>query len=385
MSRIAVLTPWAPPADGIARHSAHLVEAFKKAGHEVLVITQRAEASRRPTQQGTTEVRSLLGVIPTGRAFNEVKTFGADMLFVQFAISAASSSLFSVLNLCRRAHGSGMKVVVGFHESAREFNLLGPVSRGIYRAIARYTSTAVAFSAAGEKALLDCGLFAGVVRVPLGTHPIEQARPLAANSVRTRYELEIPTVLCAGFTHPDKGTDLVLQVAEKVTQDLDGKVRFLIAGQPRQRRGLFRLMGQADEKFQIRLEQMAKESHGVNFLFCRYIPDEDIHEVMRQAAVVVLPYRSITQSGIANLALSSGAAIVASDIQGLAGELEDAAAYFSVDDTAGLAETLVSVLSDGVLSAQLRVLAIEKAGEQSYERVAELIIATALAPANGVR
>ncbi len=297
--------------------------------------------------------------------------FGGDVLFVQFAISATSTSVFSVIDLCRRAKRAGIGVVVGYHEGAREIDLLGLVSRAIYSAMAGATTTAIAFSAAGEQALRGAGFFTEIVRVPHGTAAIAIASPSQQAAVNKDFGLSVPTVLCLGFTHADKGTDLVIEAAEQISQASSGNVRFLIAGRPRKRKGIFRHMGRADKVFQKHLEKMAAARPNLDIEFRGFIPEDVATELLRQSGVVVLPYRKITQSGIANLALASGAAIVTSDLIGLADELCESGRYFSTGNALELAAQVSEVLADTELNTNLRRAALEKAAATRRARRAD--------------
>jgi len=93
---------------------------------------------------------------------------------------------------------------------------------------------------------------------------------------------------------------------------------------------------------------------------------------------VVLPYRRSTQSGIANLALASGALIIASDLPGLKSDLGDCAEYFS-GSPQDLAEVIKSRLSEGCTleNLELRAKSMQRARSQSYRRVATEILTIA--------
>src|ERR1019366_7260995 len=132
-------------------------------------------------------------------------------------------------------------------------------------------------------------------------------------------------VLSLGLTQADKGTRLLVASMSGITRLLKGDVQFLIAGSPRARRGIFRLMGHNDRKFQRILTRGANSLTGVSIEMCGFVPDEDVSALFFLASAVVLPYRRATQSSVANEALSARAVIVASDIYELSSDLGPAA------------------------------------------------------------
>ncbi len=383
MARILVLSPYEPPPDGIAKHTSHLVSAWDSAGHTVLVMAQGRHRSIGVAEPfgAHSRVARVLGKIPRRRAWNEVVDFDPDVVFVQFAIAAMSMNLWSIRSLCQQITAARIPVVVAFHEPAREYDLLGFVTRFIYKTMVHVTSVPVAFSVAGRDALIDNGLFAEVIEAPHGTEEVAEISDDELQRVRGLYQLRKPLVLTLGFTNPDKGTDVLLDAAGAIAKSQNNDVQFLIAGSPRQRRGLFRLMERRDVKYQAQLEERAKRSANADIAFCGFIPDDDVKALLFAAEVVALPYRSITQSGIANLALSSRSVVVASDLPGLRSDLGNAAVYVEVGNATAMASHIAALLSDGSASVRqhMRELSEERARANTFANVAEMILAAGLA------
>jgi glycosyltransferase involved in cell wall biosynthesis len=306
--------------------------------------------------------------------------FEPDVIFVQFAIAALNVNIWTVRSLCRKFKTAGIPVVVAYHEPAREFDLLGPATRFVYRAMARVTSVPVVYSWAGRQTLVERGLFKEVVEVPLGTAGLATISDEDLRRVRIRYHVAKPAVLVLGFTHFDKGTDLLLDAAADIAERRHHDVQFIIAGSPRKRRGVFRIMGRRDIRCQRRLESQAKKIAGVGIEFFGFVKSEDVAALLYVADIVALPYRRITQSGVASLALSSRAVMVASDLPGLRSDLGDAATYVEVGDSRAMAEQIAQLLdeSSDSLRAHMRSLAGERAVSNTLEVVAEAILLAAL-------
>jgi glycosyltransferase involved in cell wall biosynthesis len=327
------------------------------------------------------KVARLLRIIPRRHTWREVIEFQPDVVFVQFAIAAASVNIWSMRELCKRCFAAQIPVVVAYHETVREYDLLGFVSRFIYRSMARVTNVPISFSPAGRLALTEHGLFNEVVELPHGTSGVALIADEDVQRVRELYCVQKPLVLTLGFTHPDKGTDVLLDAASAIAGLRNNEVQFLIAGSPRRRRGIFRIFERRDVAFQQRLEAQGEQINAVDVAFRGFVSASDVAALLFVAEVVALPYRKITQSGIANLALSSRAVVVSSDLLGLRSDLGDAAQYVEVGNSRELAERIAGLLGDDNASTRerMRELSAERALLNTFSNVAEKILSLGLA------
>jgi hypothetical protein len=327
------------------------------------------------------KVARVLGQLPRRRTWKAVVQFEPDIVFVQFAIAAMSVNVWSIRSLCKRCVAAKIPVVVAYHEPAREYGLLGFVTRSIYHAMARVTGVPVVFSLAGRQALTESGLFDNVIEVSLGTTGVAAISEADIQRVRDLYNIRKPLVLALGFTGADKGTDVLLDAAEAIAAKLSNDVQFLIAGSPRKRRGIFRLRGYLEVRLHRQLERQGHSIAGVDITFSGFVADRDVAALLFTADVVVLPYRRITQSAVANLALSSRSVIVASNLPGLRSDLGDVAWYVEVGDSGAMAEQVASLM--GAENASTRELMRERSGERAaantFAKVAETILAAGLA------
>jgi glycosyltransferase involved in cell wall biosynthesis len=318
--------------------------------------------------------------IPRRKVWSEAVAFEPDIVVVQFSIATFNVDLWSVTHLSKKFAAARIPVVVAFHETAREYDLLGPVTRFIYRSIVRFTDVPIVFSSAGRQALVDNHLFDEVTELPHGTTGITPITDTDVDRVRDRYQIRKPLVLSLGFTDADKGTDVLLAAADAVSAGVENNVQFLIAGSPRRRRGIFRIMERRDFNYQRRLTKMAAETHQAEIAFSGYVAHDDVGALLQLADVVSLPYRRITQSGIGNLALSSRAVIVSSDLPGLRSDLGEAARYFEVGDSKAMAIAVIGLLGDDHESDRehLRELAGSRAASRTYASVAQMILSAGL-------
>jgi glycosyltransferase involved in cell wall biosynthesis len=386
MARILVVSPSEPPPDGIARHTGHLVAAWDSVGHSVLVVAPGRHRGLEGVEPAgaRANIARVLRILPQRRTIDQIAAFKPDIVFVQFAIAALNMNLWSVRNLCQRFSSAGVPVVVAFHEPAREYDLLGSVTRSIYKTFARLTDVPIVFSSAGAQALLEGGLYNEVIEVPHGTLEPASIDDDDVRRVRSLYQLEKPFVLALGFTSADKGTDVLLDAASSIAAERHGDVQFLIAGSPRIRRGVFWIMGRRDARFQQQLASQAKRLANVDIAFGGFVADQDVAPLLYAADVVALPYRRITQSGIANLALASRSVIVCSDLPGLRSDLGNAAKYVAPGDSTALAEQIVGILGqeNSPERSRMRALAENRAVANSFSKVAEQILSAGLSEGN---
>jgi glycosyltransferase involved in cell wall biosynthesis len=102
----------------------------------------------------------------------------------------------------------------------------------------------------------------------------------------------------------------------------------------------------------------------------RFVSEAEAAAVLRRAAVLVLPYREIDQSGVLFAGLGLGKAMVLSDVGGFP-ELGAAAAHVPAGDRGALAAELERLLADPVARAALEAQAARAAaGPYAWDAVA---------------
>jgi glycosyltransferase involved in cell wall biosynthesis len=114
-----------------------------------------------------------------------------------------------------------------------------------------------------------------------------------------------PLLLFCGFVRPYKGLDILLDAMPQVLAERP--VHLLVAG----------------EFWQGGVDQYQQQIKQLNIaecvtLFDEYIPDELLAALLKRANVVVLPYRSATQSGIIQVAFGHNRPVITTNVGGLA-------------------------------------------------------------------
>lgn len=166
-----------------------------------------------------------------------------------------------------------------------------------------------------------------------------------------------PVVLCFGRIEPYKGIDVLLDAVPAIRAAVPA-VRFRIAGSGAPGAQVARA-----------------RSLGIEF-DDRWVGDDEVPAMFGEAAIVVLPYVSATQSGVIPIAAAFGRAVVATDVGGLAEQVDGGRLGLLVHpgDSAALARAVVSLLEDSERAAELgRRLREHYDGERSWARAAEAV------------
>jgi glycosyltransferase involved in cell wall biosynthesis len=148
------------------------------------------------------------------------------------------------------------------------------------------------------------------------------------------------------------------------------------------------------------LERVARANRGVGGsspaggpgspvrLLGHYLPDDEVEALFKAADVVVLPYRSATQSGVTHVAYALGVPVITTDVGGLAETVRPGETGLVVppENPEALADAVVRFFAEG-LGPGLRAGVAALRAAHSWETLAEQVIdlGDALAPARGWR
>jgi glycosyltransferase involved in cell wall biosynthesis len=123
-------------------------------------------------------------------------------------------------------------------------------------------------------------------------------------------------------------------------------------------------------------------------LLSRYIPDPEVEALFKAADVVVLPYRSATQSGVTHVAYALGVPVITTDVGGLAETVIPGETGLVVppENPPALADAIVSFFESG--RAETLRQGVERVrGAHSWEALADetLALGDDLRPERGWR
>jgi glycosyltransferase involved in cell wall biosynthesis len=141
--------------------------------------------------------------------------------------------------------------------------------------------------------------------------------------------------------------------------------------------------GQCDDR-DLRARLVSKATQNVR-LRLEYIPPAEVTELMSAADVVVLPFRTVTTSGSAELALAHGRPLIVPDLPSLAGLPTDAVTRYD-RSTSGLTAALVKMI--GVNQRRLATMsaaALSYSAQASWREIAAATLAEMESVLNEVR
>ena len=181
---------------------------------------------------------------------------------------------------------------------------------------------------------------------------------LTVGSLRTPGAGDRPReFLFFGHIREYKGVDDLLAAFLAMPDDV--AAHLTIAGQchdPRLRSRLHALARRGGSRVQLRLE---------------HVPGDEVAQLLGAADVVVLPFRQVSTSGSAMLALSHGRPLIVPDLAGLTDLPEQAVLRYD-GEVARLVDALVSLAyADNETLAAMSAAALSYASETTWQEIAE--------------
>jgi glycosyltransferase involved in cell wall biosynthesis len=139
------------------------------------------------------------------------------------------------------------------------------------------------------------------------------------------------------------------------------------------------IAGQCDDPGRrSRLHALARRGGGRVLLRLEYVPGDEVAQLLGAADVVVLPYRRVSTSGSAMLALSHGRPLIVPDLAGL-GDLPDQAVVRYDGEVAGLVDALVRLAcADDETLAAMSAAARSYAFQTTWQEIAERTVSEML-------
>ncbi len=170
-------------------------------------------------------------------------------------------------------------------------------------------------------------------------HPLYDSFGKPADATRARRKLQLdpdaPVILFFGFIRKYKGLHILIDCMQEVKQALPG-ICLLVAGEFYEEEDIC--------KEKIKKLDLSRQVR----LFNRYIPQDDVADYFAAADVVVQPYLSATQSGVAQVAYHFEVPVITSDVGGLAEVVphEEAGLIVPPNDPPALAGAIIRYFSD---------------------------------------
>jgi glycosyltransferase involved in cell wall biosynthesis len=302
--KLVIIGPAYPLRGGIAHHIYSLTRELSSRGHQVQVIsysrlypriffpgTTPFDSSQLKLDPGAKAVLDSMNPVTWRRAFHTAQSFSPDAVLLQWW-----HPFFSLLvgSLGRMLQKAGLNSILECHNVFPHER--GPWDRSLLRFAFSPFPSFITHSVANRQDLLTL--------MPEKTVRVAPLPILREFSSRTPQSGNSRTVLFFGIVRRYKGLDILLRAMPKVLSKVDCDL--LIAGEFYEPIARYQhLIHDLGVEQKVRIDN-------------RYIPNEEVAELFQQARVLVMPYLSATQSGIAQIAFANGLPVIASRTGGLA-------------------------------------------------------------------
>ena len=340
--RIALVGTAYPFRGGISHYNALLYSELKKS-HEVDVITFKrqypqilfpgktqqeteGEILRVPSEQLIDSVNPL-NWISVGK---DLRKRGVDLLIFKYWLPFFGPSFGTIAKFAKR--GTRTKVLFICD------NVIPHEHRPGDAAFTRFAfNQADFFIVQSETVERDLVTFKPEARYRKVPHPVYNLFGEPVDRLQARNSLGVQRkhlLLFFGYVRPYKGLNVLLQAMAQLRTKLD--VELLVVGEFYEGEGSYRN--------QIRELGL----NGNVTLHPEYVSNSDVRTYFSAADVVVLPYLSATQSGIAQIAYNFNKPVIATDVGGLGEVVLNGKTGFLVppNDAAALADAIQRFFAD---------------------------------------
>lgn len=335
--RLSIIGPAYPLRGGIAHHVYWLRSELITRGHEIQVISFR-KLYPRILFPGTTELDTNSdlkldpGAAPVLTPLNPLTWLRARRLVREFSPRAVVfqwwQPFFGLLvgSLARSFRRSGIRCILECH------NVFPHESSFLDRWLMRFALSAadhlITHSERDRDLLLSVLPNTSVSVSPLPVLEEFSDARTAARSGRT--------ILFFGKVRKYKGLEVLLAAMPEVLARLE--CRLLIVGE----------FYDPLEKYERLIAEYKIEGHVR--IDNRYVRNEEVPGIFREADVLVLPYVHASQSGVARIAISNALPIIASNVGGLSEAVQENVTGLLVPprDPKALADRLVDYFTGGL-------------------------------------
>ena len=367
MLRIALIGPTYPYRGGIAHYTTLLAEALRQQ-HETLLISfsqqypawlfpgrDDRDPSKRPLRTKAEYLLNPLNPLTWARTLRRLRQWQPDLVVMQWWHPFWFPA-WSYIGRCVGRLPNQPPLVYLCH------NILphetgGRLSQTILPHIVRFTlRPATAFITHSQA---DRQILAQILPgYPISVSPLPTYASLGQETADLPVAVpeDKPLLLFAGFVRPYKGLDVLLDALALVEQPC----HLLVAGE----------FWQGTVVYETQIAQLGIGDRVT--LLDEYLSNEALAACLQRANVVVLPYRSATQSAVVQLAFGAGCPVITTDVGGLAEVVENGRTGLIVppEDPPVLAAAIDRYLADG-LELVFRERIVGENGRFGWEQLIE--------------
>lgn len=352
---IALIGPWPPYRGGIAQFGTRLATALRQRGHMVHPVTfsrqypdrlfpgsSQLEPNSEPLNVPAAP-RLIDSVDPRSwfRTGTYVRDLAPDAVLFQHWMPFFAPAYGTIARRCGRGNAPPTRLALVHNTLPHERR---PADAALSRFFFRSCDGLLALS---ETVRRDVARLAPTVPLRQAFHPVYDQFGPAAGREEARKALGLPqdasVLLFFGFVRHYKGLDVLIDALPAIRERQPGAV-LIVAGEfyDDAERYLEQIR-QLDLQDAVRLES-------------RYIPAAEVPLFFGAANLVVQPYRSATQSGVAQVAFGAGVPVVTTNVGALAADVRHGEAGLVVppEDPARLAEAVLRFFEEPGLADHLR-------------------------------
>lgn len=329
--KIALIGPAFPYRGGIAHHTNMLARYLRRHGHQVDVITftrqypkllypgkfqeELGEGGEFADEVNSERMIDSINPITWDRTGQELRHRRYDLHIFKFWIPFFGPSFGSI---ARRVHRRGNKDVMVVCENFTPHEAR-PGDRQLRGMLFRYCNMAITQSSVVQKALAEV-----YPEIPqrLQPHPVYENFGDRLSVGATRAALGITAsrvILFFGFVRHYKGLDLLLAAMPEVVRRVPG-VHLLVVGE---------FFGDAEPYHRL-IRDLQIEDHIT--LHSEYVPNEDVAQWFSASDLLVLPYRSATNSGIVQIGYNFATPAVVTNVGSLSEVVIDNYTGFVIEE-----------------------------------------------------
>lgn len=344
---ISLLGPTFPYRGGIAHYTTLLASELSKS-HDVQFLSfsrqypkflfpgkTDKDPSQKPLEAPSADycLDSMNPLTWIATAF-KVANHKPDLFILPWWVAFWAPQFFTVISIVKKT--SQARVVVICH-NAIEHETSGMKMRVSKCVLAK--ADRILTHSLDETAALR-GLIGSKTQITTGFHPTYDQfcrDNVDTAAIRDRLQLQGKVILFFGFVREYKGLDLLIQAMPQVLKH--HAATLLVVGEFWKNKQTY--------------DQLIKELdlHDAVRVIDSYIPNEELSHYFGVADIVVQPYRSVSGSGISQLAFGFGKPVIATDVGSLREVIQDGLNGKLVEpgNVEALAEALIKTLHDETL------------------------------------
>lgn len=368
--KITIVSPAYPLRGGLAQCTGMLYCKLREHGHAVHVITFKRQYPRflfpgksqvvgpedAAIEIPTEALLDSIGPLSWVRTYRRIRALAPDVLVFSYWMPFFAPAYGVVAWLVKRAVRA--RILFWCHNIIPHERR--PGDRVLTKWVLKRADAFLLHTRAVTEQLLSFQPAAEHEVVPLPVPEIF-GTPLDKHTAREKLGVRDERILLFfGYVRPYKGLDLLLQALPVVLEQLE--VRLLVVGEFYEDERRYRRMIEAlglTERVTLRTE---------------YVPNEEARLYFAACDVVVLPYRSATQSGIVQLAYQLEKPCIVTDVGGLAEMVQDGQTGYVVppESPKALAEAVLRFYRENREEAFVRNVQRERK-KYSWEHMVEAV------------